>query len=179
MARITPYLSAHAMLTLTFTFQAKICNPRLEFYMSCHDNEMRFNHVPCLESLPTLITPVLTDSYHTMLSPCVIKSIISGLHRMIIYKTNSFVFKPKAFLMLQDHLYTKLMCLFVGSEFLVSHHRLHTLRHFYGLSLLELCLTILLGLSPMGVFILTYYYPTQFFLYHFIQPCDSVGLRPT
>ena len=44
-------------------------------------------------------------------------------------------------LQLNDHLYTKVMCLFVGSEFLVSHRRLRTPRHFYGLLPLELCLT--------------------------------------
>ena len=42
---------------------------------------------------------------------------------------------------LNNHLYTKLMCLFMDSEFLVSHCRLRTPKHFYGLSLLELCLT--------------------------------------
>ena len=52
---------------------------------------------------------------------------------------------------LNDHLYTKLMCLFVGIEFLVSHCRLRTPRHFYGLSPLELCLTTPTGLSPKGL----------------------------
>ena len=64
---------------------------------------------------------------------------------------------------LNDHLYTKLMCLFVGSEFLVSHRRLCTPRHFYGLSPLELCLTTLTGLSPEGVSMPACYYSTQIF----------------
>ena len=51
---------------------------------------------------------------------------------------------------LNDHLYTKLMCLFVGSEFLMSHCRLRTPRNFYGLTPLELCLTTLPGLSSEG-----------------------------
>ena len=42
---------------------------------------------------------------------------------------------------LNDHLYTKLMCLFVGNEFLVSHRKLHIPKHFHRLSPLELCLT--------------------------------------
>ena len=138
---------------------------------------MRLNHVPCPESLPTPIrpcpkslpTPFIPESLPTPITQCqglcVIKSIIYGLHPMIILQTNSFVFKPKYFLMLHlhDHLYTKLMCFFMGSEFLVSHRRLRTPRYFYELSPLELCLTTLTGLSPEGESILTCYYQTQVF----------------
>ena len=54
---------------------------------------------------------VLTDSYQ---SSCVIKSIISRLHQMIILQTNLFIFKQKDFLMLHlnDHLYSK-PCVFL------------------------------------------------------------------
>ena len=127
---------------------------------------MRLNHVPCPESLPT---PIIPESLSTPITqcrgPCVIKSIISRLHSMIILQNKFICFKPKGFWMLHlnDHLYTKLMCLFVGSEFLVSHRRLRTPRHFYGLSQLELCLITLTGLSPEWVSIPTCYYPTQVF----------------
>ena len=71
---------------------------------------MRLNHVPCPESLPTPITPKSLSTPITQCqSPCVIKSIISGLHPMIILQNKKFVFKPKAFgmLHLNDHLYSK------------------------------------------------------------------------
>ena len=64
---------------------------------------------------------------------------------------------------LNDHLYTKHMCIFVGSEFLVSHCKLHTPRHFYGLSQLEICLTTTNGSFTRGVSIPTCYSPTQVF----------------
>ena len=38
---------------------------------------------------------------------------------------------------LNDHLYTKLMCILWGNKFLVSHRRLHKPKHFHGLSPLE------------------------------------------
>ena len=71
---------------------------------------MRLNHAPCPKSLTTPITPVSLSTPITQCQrPCVIKSIISGLHPMIILQQNSFVFKPKAFWMLplNDHLYSK------------------------------------------------------------------------
>ena len=84
---------------------------------------------------------------------------------------------------LNDHLYTKLMCLFVGSKFLVSHCRLCTPRYFYGLSLLEICLTTLMDLSLEGVSIPTCYYPTQVFfttLFNRVTLLDFVHLiEPT
>ena len=52
---------------------------------------------------------------------------------------------------------------FVGSEFLVSHCRLHTTRHFYELSPLEMCLTTLTSLSLEEMSIPACYYPTQVF----------------
>ena len=45
-------------------------------------------------------TRVFTDSHHTMQCQCVIKSVIDELHPMIIFETKSFVYKPKAFWML-------------------------------------------------------------------------------
>ena len=66
---------------------------------------------------------------------------------------------------------------FVGSEFLVSHCRLRTPRHFYGLSPLEICLTTLTSLSLGEVSCLLL--PDTSFLYHFIQPCNSVQCHPT
>ena len=67
-----------------------------------------------------------TDSYHTMRGLCLIKSVIDRLHPMIISKQKSFVYKPKLIgcYTPNDISYTKLICLFVGSEFLRSHHRL-------------------------------------------------------
>ena len=55
---------------------------------------------------------------------------------MIILQNKFICFKPKTFWMihLNDHFIFKIMCLFVGSEFLVLHHRLRKPRHFYGLS---------------------------------------------
>ena len=56
------------------------------------------------------------------------KSVIDGLHPMIILKQKSFVYKPKLVgcYTPNDISYTKLMCLFVGSEFSRSHHKLRT-----------------------------------------------------
>ena len=65
-------------------------------------------------------TRVFTDSHHTIQRQCVIKSVIDGLHPMIIYKQNLFVYKPKVFWILQNHMF------FVGSEFLGSYRRLRT-----------------------------------------------------
>ena len=80
---------------------------------------------------------------------------------------------------LNDHLYTKLMCLFLSSEFLVSHRRLRTPGHFYGLSSLELCLTTIDRSFTRGGVYPYLLLPDTNFIYHIIQPCDSVGLRPT
>ena len=104
---------------------------------------MRLNHIPCPESLSTPITPEsLPTSITQCQSPCVIKSIISGLHPMIILQNKFFVFKPKSFWMLHlnDHLYTKLMCLLWAVNFWCR-TRLRMPKHFQGLSLLEICLT--------------------------------------
>ena len=76
---------------------------------------MRLNHVPCRESLSTPITPESLQTHITQCqSPCVIKSIISGLHPMIILQSKFIVFKPKSFWMLHliDHLYSK-PCVFL------------------------------------------------------------------
>ena len=68
---------------------------------------------------------------------------------------------------------------FVDSEFLVSQRRLCTLRHFYSISQLELCLTTINesftreGAYPYLLL------PDTSFLYHFIQLRDSVRRRPT
>ena len=77
-----------------------------------------------------------------------------------------------------DHLYTKFMYLFVGSEYLVSHRRFRTPRHFYGLSPLELCLTTINGSFTQGGVYPCLLLPDTSFLYHIIQPCDSVRLCP-
>ena len=54
-------------------------------------------------------------------------------------KKNSFVYKPKAFWMIHhnDHFIFKILHLFMGSRFLVSHRGLYKPRHFYGFSPLE------------------------------------------
>ena len=80
---------------------------------------------------------------------------------------------------LNDNLYTKLTCLFVGSKFLVSHRRLRTPKHFYELLSLELCLTTTNGSFTRGCVYPCLLLPNTIFLYHIIQPCDSVGLHPT
>ena len=88
------------------------------------------------------------------------------------YKTNLFVFKPKAFWMLHlnDYLYKKLTCLVVGSKFLVSCRRLRTPRHFYGISPLELCLTTNISSFTRWGIHSCLLLPDTSFLYHFIQP---------
>ena len=76
---------------------------------------MRLNHVPFTRVLTNShLTRVLTDSYHSMQCQSVMKPIICGLHPLIILQQNSFVFKPKTFLMLHlnDHLYSK-PCVFL------------------------------------------------------------------
>ena len=52
LTKATPLLSAHAMLTLNnfhihITILSKICNPRLEFYMSCHEIRIVVNCGVC------------------------------------------------------------------------------------------------------------------------------------
>ena len=99
-----------------------------------------------------------------------------------IYKTISFVFKPKVFWMLHlnDHLYTKLMCLFVDSEFSGSHYKFRTsFNTFTAFHLLELCLATINGsFTRVGVHPCLLL-PEKSFLYHIIQLCDSVKLHPT
>ena len=76
---------------------------------------MRLNHVPCPESSSTPITlESLPIPITQCQSPCVIKSIISGLHLMIILQNKFIVFKPKSFWMLHlnGHLYSK-PCVFL------------------------------------------------------------------
>ena len=74
---------------------------------------------------------------------------------------------------LNDYLYSKLMCLFVGSEF----HRLRTLKHFHGISPLEICITTNTESFTRGGINPCFLVLDTSFLYHFIQPCSFVGLR--
>ena len=68
---------------------------------------------------------------------------------------------------------------FVGSEFLVLHRRLRTLKHFLGLSPLELSLnTNTKSFTRGGIYPYLLLLDTSF-LYNFIQLCDSVRRRPT
>ena len=99
---------------------------------------------------------------------------------MIIFKTKYFVYKPKAFWMIHhnDRFIFKIIRLFVGSGFLVSHRGLRKPRHFYDLSLLGLCLTIIDGLFTQGRIYPFLLIPGTYFLYHFNQSCDSVGCCP-
>ena len=134
------------------------------------------------ETQSCTMSRVLTDSHHTMRMPLCDK--IQHLwitSKDPFYKTNLFVLKPKSFWMLHlnDHLYTKLMCLFLSSEFFVSHRRLRTPRHFYGLSPLELCLTRIDRSFTRGGVYPYLLLPDINFIYHIIQPCNSVELRPT
>ena len=82
-------------------------------------------------------------------------------------------------LYLNDHLYTKLMCLFVGSEFLVSHRKLLMPKHFHKRSPLEVCLITNTGSHTRGGVYPCLLFPNTSFLYHFIQLCDFVGRHPT
>ena len=87
---------------------------------------------------------VLIDSYHTMPKPMHDK-----IHHLWI--TSNDHFTKQIHLFSNQKLfgcYTSMIIYikknyvsFVGSEFLVSHLRLRTPRHFHGLSLLKLCLT--------------------------------------
>ena len=91
---------------------------------------MRLNHVLCPESLSTLITPEsLLTPIKQCQSLCVIKSIIFGLHPMIILQNKFICFQTKSFLDVTPQLsfIFKTMCLVVGSEFSGSHRRLASL----------------------------------------------------
>ena len=87
-------------------------------------------------SLYQLHTRVFTDSHHTMRCPYVIKTVIDGLHPMIIFKTKVMFYKPKLFgcHFSNGHFIYKIIMSFVGSGFLESHRRLHFI---FGLSLSE------------------------------------------
>ena len=104
-------------------------------------------------------------------------------------KQFSFVYKPKYFWMihLNDNFIFKTMCLFVGSEFLVSHRRLCKPKHFYALSSLETMFDHNWqvfhqrgggGGGGGGEIYPCLLIPDTYFLYHFIQPCDSVACCP-
>ena len=125
-------------------------------------------------------TRVFTDSYHTMRCQSVIKSIICGLHPMIILPQNSFVFKPKAFWMLHlnDHFIFKTMCLLWAANFGVAPQALHAYTLSRALTVGIMYNHIYRGLSPEGVSISACYYPTHI-SFSCIQPWDSVGRRPT
>ena len=111
---------------------------------------------------------VLTDSITKCLIPCVINR-HSRWHPMIIFKTISFVYKPKAFWIMHpnDHFTFKTMCLFVGSEFLVSHHRLCKPRHFTAFHRWGLCLTIIGWSFTRGGFYPCLLAPNTYFILPF------------
>ena len=107
-------------------------------------NEMRLTHALCpslyrlpYPSLYDFHTRVFIDFHHTMRCPCVIKTVIDGLHPMIIFKTKVMFYKPKLFgcHFSNDHFIYKIIVSFVGSGFLESHHRLCTPSTLFGLSL--------------------------------------------
>ena len=85
-----------------------------------------------------------------------------------------------------DHFIFKTMHLFVGSKFWVSHHRLRKPRHYYDLSPLGTMSDHNWrvfhrgggGGGGGGGIYLCLLIPDTYFLYHFIQPCDSVGHCP-
>ena len=81
-------------------------------------------------------TQVFTDFHHTMRCPCLIKTVIDGLHRMILFKTKVMFYKPKFFgcHFSNDHFIYKTLVSFMGSIFLESHHRLRKLSTLFGLS---------------------------------------------
>ena len=137
-------------------------------------------HAPIPYRLPSHPSPYRLLSHNVKTHACSNPSFLDYI-QLSFYKTNSFVFKPKVFWMLHfnDNLYKKLMCLFMGQRILVSHHRLRTPRHFRELSPLELCLTTANGsFTRRGVY-LYLLLPDTSFLYHIIQPCDSIGIHST
>ena len=90
---------------------------------------MRLNHVPCPESLPTPIIPKSLPTRITQYkSLCVIKSIIYGLHPMIISQNKFIYFQTKIFfgcytpmiICIQTHVS------FVGNKFSGSHRKVCT-----------------------------------------------------
>ena len=114
---------------------------------------------------------------------CVIKTVIDGLHPMIIFEIKSFVYKlnlldakPRMIIS-----YTKSCVFFRESNFWGSSQAPQAFLHFWtsAVGVFE----PVSGLSPKGVSSTSCYYPTQvfffFFFYHFKQLCDFVGLRPT
>ena len=123
---------------------------------------------------------VLTYSYHT--TPKIMRDkpsfwMTSNDH---FTKQISFSYKPKYFWMihLNDHFTFKTMCLFVGSEFFVSHRRLHKSDTFIAFHHWGLCLTIIGGPFTRGRFYSYLLIPDTYFLFHFIQAYDSVGCCP-
>ena len=91
---------------------------------------MRLTHAPCLSlyRLPP----------HNVMPMCD-KSVIDGLHPMIIFKTQVMFYKPKLFLchFSNDHFIYKTIVSFVSSGFLGSHCWLCTMSTIFGLSLSE------------------------------------------
>ena len=101
--------------------------------------------------------------------------------QLSFFKTNSFVFKLKAFWMLHlnDHLYTKLMCLLWAVNFLCRMSK-----HFHGLSQLELCLTKNTGSFTRGgvypsLILLNTSFPLPFHLTVRLCWTSSNGTEPT
>ena len=105
------------------------------------------HHVPSLYRLPLYSSPYRLLPYIAM--PMCDKIhhiwIISNDH---FYKTNSFVFKPKAFWMLHlnNHLYIQNHVSFYGQRISrVSPQASHAFLHFHELPPLEICITTCTG----------------------------------
>ena len=103
---------------------------------------MRLNHVPCLESLPTPITPKsLMTPITQCQSTCMIKSIIFGLHPIIILQNKIHLFSNQKIFGCYTSMIIifKTMCLFMGNEFSRSHRRLR--KPSYTFTIGQICIT--------------------------------------
>ena len=143
--------------------------PRV-FTDSQHSRVLTDSHIP--ESLPTPTTQCECQ--------CVIQSIICGFYPMIILQNKFICFQTKSFLDVTPQLsfIYKTHVSFMSSEFLVSHRKLRTPKHFHELSPLELCITTNIGSFIRGGVYPCYYLTQVFFtiLFNRVTLLDFVQL---
>ena len=130
---------------------------------------MRLNHVPCPDCYHTMPMPVRDKIHHFWITSN--GHFTKQIH--LFSNQNLFGCNISMIICIQNS------CPFMGSEFLVSYRRLRTPKHFYGFSPLELSLTTTNGSFTRGGVYPCLLLPDISFIYHFIQLCDFVGLRPT
>ena len=123
-----PKCTCNVHLTFTSTIPNKICNPRLEFYMSCHE----ITHAPCPSPyrLPTYSSPYRLPPHNIM--PMCDKThhlwITSNDHftKQIHLFSNQKLFGCYTSMII----YIQNSCVFCGQRIFVSHRRLYTPIHF-------------------------------------------------